>query len=78
MFEHPLRLWRKSNGVTLIELAEIAETTPSSISRIETGKQQPSMPLLARLLKATKKQIQAEDFLTFGASHDHTSATFSP
>jgi hypothetical protein len=64
MFEHPLRLWRKQNGVTLMELANVSKTTPSSISRIENGKQLPSLSLLVRLVNATNRIVKPDDFFT--------------
>jgi transcriptional regulator with XRE-family HTH domain len=63
MNDHPLRLWRKKNNVKLVDLAKLAKTTPSSISRIERGAQDPSLALIARIINATNKEVQMSLFL---------------
>ena len=36
--ENPVRVWREHRGLSLRALAEQADTTPSTLSAIETGK----------------------------------------
>ena len=62
MNEHPLRQWRKKNNVVLVDLAKMAATTASSISRIERGVQDPSLALMVRILQATNKEITLHHF----------------
>lgn len=50
---HPLKQYRTENGLTLADLAERAKTSEASLSRIETGKQAPSLGMLAKLKAAT-------------------------
>lgn len=50
---HPLRRWRKENGVTLASLAIEVGVTPSHLSEIERGRNGASVDLLRRLTKAT-------------------------
>lgn len=54
---HPLRRWRKANGVTLAALASEVEVTPSHLSEIERGKNGASLSLLKRLAKATHGEV---------------------
>lgn len=51
---HPLREWRKEKGVTLSEVAAMVAVTPSHLSEIERGLNEPSLALAARLSKATE------------------------
>jgi transcriptional regulator with XRE-family HTH domain len=51
MQPHPLRNFRKSNPISIAALAEKAGVSAASISRIETGLQQPS-PELSRALES--------------------------
>ena len=53
MDQHPLRTWRKANGKTLADVAEDVSVTPSHLSEIERGLNEPSLALAARLSKAT-------------------------
>lgn len=50
---HPLRRWRKENGVTLASLASEVGVTPSHLSEVERGRNGASVDLLKRLAKAT-------------------------
>lgn len=50
---HQLRLWRKEAGLTLADIAGDVEVTPSHISEIERGLNEPSLSLAAKLSKRT-------------------------
>jgi transcriptional regulator with XRE-family HTH domain len=63
MNEHPLRQWRKKNKVILADFAKLTKTTPSSISRVERGKQVPSLSLVMRICAATKNELPLLSFL---------------
>jgi transcriptional regulator with XRE-family HTH domain len=59
-----LRLARTRRGVTQRELAERAGVPQSTVARIETHRQQPTLPLLARLLAAADLELRTrlEDY----------------
>jgi len=63
MSDHPMRQWRKRNKVILSDLAKMAKTTPSSISRVERGIQLPSLSLMVRICAATKGELSLMNFL---------------
>lgn len=50
---HPLREWRKATETTLTVLAGEVDVTPSHLSEIERGRNDPSLALAARLSKRT-------------------------
>jgi transcriptional regulator with XRE-family HTH domain len=50
---HPLRAWRKKNGLTLTVLAERLDVTSSHLSEIENWNNEPSLDLVWRLHLAT-------------------------
>ena len=61
---HPLREWRLRNGQSLDELSAIVGgITKASLSRIETGEQNPSLDLIGRIVTATNGEVSANDFL---------------
>ncbi len=62
--EHPLRRYRKDTETTLDALAEKIGATAATLSRIETGKQDPSLDLVRRLIEATGGAVSASDFLS--------------
>ncbi len=47
-----VRRWRKANGYTLLDVAEMADNYPSSISLMERGREWPTKERLERLAKA--------------------------
>jgi transcriptional regulator with XRE-family HTH domain len=49
-----LRKWRKANGLTLDQLADMVGSTGATISRMERGKQPYTQPMLEALAKALK------------------------
>ncbi len=63
MTKHPLTIYRENAGLSVAALAALADTSRQSIHRIETGKQTPSLGLVARLLKAADGELEANDFM---------------
>ncbi len=61
--QHPLTRFRETAGISQAELARRANTTRSSINRIERGGQTPSMDLVRRLVDASERRLRADDFL---------------
>jgi transcriptional regulator with XRE-family HTH domain len=53
-----LRLARVKTGLTQRQLAEAAGVPQSTVARIETHRQQPTLPLLARLLAAADLELR--------------------
>jgi transcriptional regulator with XRE-family HTH domain len=49
---------RVQNGLSQDELAELMETSQSTIARLESGKAMPSMKTLRRFAKATNSEVQ--------------------
>ena len=60
---HPLRRWRKANGVTLTMLASMVGVTPSHLSDFERGRNGASMALLKRLHQATDGQVEIAEIV---------------
>jgi transcriptional regulator with XRE-family HTH domain len=61
--EHPLQKFRGRAGLTVEALARQLGISKSSLSRIENGKQNPSLSLLRRINKITAGKVTANDFL---------------
>ena len=62
--EVPLRVWREHRGMTAAELAALVDITPAHISKLESGKGDPSVALLrrlARVLKVSLEDLVAEE-----------------
>lgn len=55
--ESPVRVWREHRGMTARKLAELVSVTPAHVSRLESGKGEPSVPLLRKLAKALDVDI---------------------
>lgn len=47
--EAPIRVWREYRGLNAAMLAEMIGVTPAHISKLETGKGEPSIALLRKL-----------------------------
>lgn len=60
--EHPLRSYRRKNGLQLDDLAEKTGVSRSTLSRIETRRAAPSLDLVRRLIAATNGAVSATDF----------------
>ncbi len=59
--EHPLRVWREHRGMTAATLAAAVEITPAHVSKLESGKGEPSVSLLRKL--AAVLAVQFEDLV---------------
>lgn len=64
MSNHPLRSYREAAGLSLDELATLADTSKASLSRIETREQVPSLGLVERLVKVSDGALSANDFVS--------------
>lgn len=62
--ESPLRVWREHRGMTAAQLAAAVAITPAHVSKLESGKGDPSVTLLRRLAKALDADVE----LLLGAS----------
>lgn len=62
--ESPLRVWREYRGMTAAQLAAAVAITPAHVSKLESGKGEPSVTLLRHLSKALQVDIE----LLLGAS----------
>lgn len=51
--EHRLTAYRREHGLTLECLAQKADTSKATLSRIENGGSDPSVALIRRLMKVT-------------------------
>jgi DNA-binding XRE family transcriptional regulator len=49
--ESPLRVWREFRGMTAAQVAAAVRITPAHVSKIESGKGEPSVALLKRLAR---------------------------
>lgn len=55
---HPMKSWRRANDrMTLAELAAKVGVTPSHLSEIENGKNEPSLELAVRLSRETGIEV---------------------
>lgn len=55
-----LKEMRKSEGMTQEELAEIVGTKKSNISRLESGRYNPSLDFLVKVAGGLGKQVQVK------------------
>lgn len=60
---HPLRKWRKDNGVGLDVLAEKTGVQASHLSMIERGLRGVSMELAAKLSSETSGEVPLDAFI---------------
>ena len=56
--ESPLRVWREHRGMTAAQLASAADVTPAHVSKLESGKGEPSVALLKKLAKVLAVQLE--------------------
>lgn len=61
--EHALTKFRRENCLSVRDLARMIDVSAATVSRIETGKQNPSMALLVKLVEVSKNKLKADDFL---------------
>jgi len=57
--ESPIRVWREHRGMTAAMLAETIGVTPAHISKLETGKGEPSIGLLRKLAAALEVDLDS-------------------
>ena len=55
--ENPLRVWREYRGMTAAKIAAAVGITPAHVSKLESGKGEPSVPLLRKLAKVLAVQL---------------------
>jgi DNA-binding XRE family transcriptional regulator len=55
--ENPLRVWREHRGMTAAALAAAVDITPAHVSKLESGKGEPSVSLLRKLAKVLDVQL---------------------
>jgi len=63
--EHPLRTYRRKHGLSQDALAQCAETTKATISRIEAGNLDPTFDLMRRLFAATEGEVTADEMIAW-------------
>ncbi len=56
--ENPLRVWREYRGMTATMLAAAVDITPAHVSKLESGKGEPSVSLLRKLAKVLAVQLE--------------------
>ena len=61
--EHPLTRYRHRHGLSLDALAARVGTTKATLSRIESGKGNPSVGLMQRVIQASGGELDANDFV---------------
>jgi DNA-binding XRE family transcriptional regulator len=57
--ESPLRVWRELRGMTAAQVAAAVQITPAHISKIESGKGEPSVALLKKLARVLRVDMEA-------------------
>jgi transcriptional regulator with XRE-family HTH domain len=60
--EHPLRKWRKAEGLTLQEAAEKVGTSRQVWSDWERGRRRPNQHFMPRVRNVTEGKVSADDF----------------
>jgi DNA-binding XRE family transcriptional regulator len=56
--EAPLRVWREFRGMTAAQVAAAVQITPAHVSKIESGKGEPSVALLKRLARVLRVDME--------------------
>jgi DNA-binding XRE family transcriptional regulator len=54
---NPLRVWREYRGLTAAKIAAAVGITPAHVSKLESGKGEPSVSLLRKLAKVLAVQL---------------------
>ena len=57
-----LRTWRRSNGLTIEQMAERLGVSVGSLSRIERGEQWPDREFFGRMVTETSGEVTPNDF----------------
>ncbi|NTF67938.1 helix-turn-helix transcriptional regulator [Rhizobium rhizogenes] len=58
---HPLKVWRKANGVTQGDMAGILGVSLWMVNAIETGRRVPSFSLVEKIVAATGGAVKPND-----------------
>lgn len=66
-FGQQLRLWRRRRGLSQLQLASRAETTPRHVSFIETGRSRPGRELVLRLAECMSLPVRDRNALLVSA-----------
>jgi len=66
-FGQLLRIWRRQRGLSQLELAALAETTPRHLSFIEPGRSRPGRDLVLRLAQCLDVSIRNRNSLLIAA-----------
>ena len=72
--EPPLRVWREFRGMTAAQVAAAVQITPAHISKIESGKGEPSVALLKKLARVLRVDMEA----LVGGTADCAAGAFAP
>lgn len=64
MNAHPLTVYRKRRGISQDEIAKRVGVTRWTITSIETGRRTPSFGLVAKLIEASRGELNANDFVS--------------
>ena len=56
--ENPLRVWREHRGMTAAQVAEAVGVTPAHVSKLESGKGDPSVAVLGKLAKVLDASLE--------------------
>lgn len=71
--EHALKKFRTDANMTLAKFGEQVGASKGFLSRIENGRQRPSIDLIERIIAATAGAVRADDFLS-GANQTREAA----
>lgn len=66
-FGEKLRAWRRRRGLSQLDLALAAETTPRYVSFIETGRSRPGREVVLRLAEALQLSLRDQNILLVAA-----------
>ncbi len=56
--ESPLRVWREHRGMSAAQVAEAVGVTPAHVSKLESGKGDPSVAVLTKLAKVLGTSLE--------------------
>lgn len=66
-FGERLRLWRRRRGMSQLQLATEAETTPRYLSFLETGRSRPGRAIVLRLARCLELPVREQNTLLLSA-----------
>jgi DNA-binding XRE family transcriptional regulator len=56
--ESPLRVWREHRGMSAAQVAEAVGVTPAHVSKLESGKGDPSVAVLVKLARVLHTTVE--------------------